>query len=73
MLLALIVFFMLLACGIYMQELHWVHVGMCLLLVVLVAGLFVTFHWQPIFYNVVLVGMDIVLILVIFKGDITIR
>jgi hypothetical protein len=73
MLLALIVFIMLLACGIFMQELRWMHVGMCLLLVVLAAALFATFHWQPIFYNAVLAGMDIVLILVIFKGDISIR
>lgn len=73
MLIALIVFIVLLVFGINMDELRWRHVGLCLLLAASALVMIVVFQWQFIIFSSVLAVMDVVLVLVIFKGDIRIR
>ena len=73
MLFPLVALIVLLIVGLVMDELRWSHVGLCLLFVVGALMVFAAFHWQPIIFTVVLAVMDIVLILVIFKGNIQIR
>ena len=73
MLFALVTFITLLIAGLVMDELRWSHVGLCLLFAAGALALFAMFHWQPNLYVAVLAVMDIVLILIIFKGNIGIR
>lgn len=73
MLFALVALVFLLIVGVYLGELRASHV--LLWLAVAVVGLFVFYHlgWPFGAYTVVLATIDVVLILVIFKGDIRIR
>ena len=73
MLFAPIVFIVLLVFGIVMGELTWAHVGLCLLLAAIAFVMIAALRWPFIVYFSSLAVMDIVLVLVIFKGDIQIR
>jgi len=71
--LALIAFVVLLAMGASMQELQWPHVVGCMLFAAAVFAVVALLQWSfAIFYSVLAV-IDIVLVLIIFKGDIRIR
>lgn len=73
MLFALVALVVLLMIGLYLSELRASHVVICL--AIAAGGLFV-FHelrWPFLAYTAVLAAIDVVLILVIFKGDIRIR
>jgi len=68
----LIVFVGLLIVGLYLQELEWRHVGWLLLIL---GGVFLAvavFRLPSIFFTAILAVLDVVLILMIFKGDIRI-
>jgi len=73
MLFALVALIVLLVIGLYLGELRASHVVFCL--AVAAGGLFVfyQFKWPLLAYTAVLAAVDVVLILVIFKGDIRIR
>jgi hypothetical protein len=73
MLFALVALFVLLILGLYLRELRASHVVFTL--AIAAGGLFVfnQLGWPILAYTAVLAAIDIVLILVIFKGDIRIR
>lgn len=73
MLVALVAFITLLIVGVYLQELTWKHVitFIALALAGLVALFLLDIH--PLAYAAVLVVLDIIMILLIFKGDIRLR
>ena len=73
MLIALIVFIVLLVFGINMGELRLSHAGLCLLFAAVALATIVAFQWPFVIFSSVLAVMDVVLVLVIFKGDIRIR
>ena len=73
MLFALVAFIVLLIAGLVKDEVRWMHVGLYLLFAAGALITFVAFDWQPNFYTIVLAVMDIVLVLVVFKGDIQMR
>jgi hypothetical protein len=73
MLFALVALIVLCVMGLHLEELRWSHVGLCILLAIGGLLLFAHFRWPPLAYTVVLAAIDIVLILVVFKGDIRIR
>jgi len=72
MLFALIAFIVLLIVGFAMDELTWSNIGLCVLIAVTMFIVFGIFQWPFLIYTVVLAVLDIVLVLVIFKGDISI-
>ncbi len=73
MLFVLIAFVVLLGFGVSMEELTWLQVGMCVFLAVAALAAFALSQWPPILYFVGLTVVDVVLVLVIFKGDVQIR
>ena len=73
MLFALIALLFLLIAGVYLGELRGGHVIFCLLIAVAGLFLFHRFGWHLNAYTAVLGAIDVVLVLVIFKGDIRIR
>ena len=73
MIMALIAFVVLLGFGVSMEELTWLHAGLCLLFAITGFVAFVAFQWPLVAYFAGLALADIVLVLVIFKGDILIR
>ena len=73
MLLVLFVFIGLLIVGRVKDELRWSHVAVCLCLALGALTAFIKFGWQPNFYIAVLGILDVILLLVVFKGDIQIR
>ncbi len=70
---ALIAFVVLLGFGISMEELTWLHAGLCLVFAAAVLVAFAAFQWPFILYFVGLALTDVVLVIVVFKGDIQIR
>jgi len=70
MLFALIAMVVLLILGLRLGELRWRHVAMVITITIGAFALFIRFKLPPLLYTGVLAGIDIVLILVIFKGDI---
>ena len=72
MLFVLIVFVGLLIVGIKLQELAWSHVVLFILTLVAVSILVGVFRLPPVFLTALLALLDIVLVLMIFKGDISI-
>lgn len=68
-----IAFVILLVLGVSLDELTWLGAGLCLFVAVATLVVFAVFQWPVMIYFVGLTFADIVLILVIFKGDITIR
>lgn len=73
MLLALIAFVVLLVMGVSLEEITWGQAGMCILLAVAALVAFAALHWPLIAYFSGLAIADVILILVVFKGDIVIR
>ena len=73
MLLVLFIFIGLLIVGRIKDELRWSHVATCLCVALGFLTAFIKFGWQPSFYIAVLAVLDIILLLVVFKGDIQIR
>ena len=73
MLIALLAFVILLAAGLYLDELQWRHVAVAIVVALGSLTAIVLLGWQPAFFTIVLCLIDVVLILAIFKGDITIR
>lgn len=73
MLFALVALIVLLILGLYLGELRASHILSCL--AVAAGGFFVfaQLRWPFLAYTAVLAAIDLVLILVIFKGDIKIR
>ena len=73
MLSALVAMIVLLILGLYLGELRGSHVVLCL--AIAVGGVFVFYQlrWPFLAYTAVLGLIDVILILVIFKGDIRIR
>ena len=73
MLLVALLFVALLVAGVALGELEW----RPLLGFVLVAagGLaaFIVFRWPPMWYTAVLAGLDVVLVLWVFKGNLSLR
>ena len=70
---ALIAFVVLLGFGVSMEELTWLHAGLCLFLAAAALVAFAAFQWPFILYFSVLAITDVVLVIVVFKGDIQIR
>jgi hypothetical protein len=73
MLLPLLVFIILLVMGVSMEEWTWLHVGLYLFIAVAIAAAFTVFQWPVVLYFVGLALVDIVMLLVIFQGDVRIR
>jgi hypothetical protein len=73
MLFALIGFVVLLGFGIVMEELTWPQVGLCLLLAIGALAVIIALQWPSIVFSSALALLDVVLVLVVFKGDIQIR
>jgi hypothetical protein len=73
MLLALAAMIVLFAVGLRLGELRWMHVVYCLVAAIFGLFVFAAFNWHPIGYTAILAGIDIILILAIFKSDIVIR
>lgn len=73
MLLVLFVFIGLLIVGRVKDELSWSQIGVYLFLAVGALAAFIGFRWEPNLYIAVLGVLDVVLLLVVFKGDIQIR
>jgi hypothetical protein len=73
MFLVALLFVTLLVAGVALGELEWRAI-LCFLLVA-AGGLaaFIVFRWPPMWYTVVLAGLDVVLVLWVFKGNLTIR
>jgi len=59
--------------GLWLGELRWRHIFLACLVAVAGFVLFAVFQWHPAGYTAVIGAIDIVLILVIFKGDIRLR
>jgi hypothetical protein len=70
---ALIVFVVLLGCGIAMDELGWLHAGLWVLAAIGTGAVIALLQWPFALLCAVIAIMDVVLILVIFKGDLRIR
>jgi hypothetical protein len=73
MLLALIAFFVLLGSGIAMGELTWLQAGLWSIFAVVAGVVMAVLQWSAILFYVLLAVLDVVLILVIFHGDIKIN
>lgn len=73
MLLALTAFVVLLATGMALQELEWPHVVAWVLVVAGVLAVVVALQWSPTVFGGAIALMDAILVIVIFKGDITLR
>ncbi len=72
MLTSFILFIGLLIAGRMMDELQWYHIALCVLIAVGALLAFPFLHWQSNLGMAVLSVMNVVLILIIFKGDIQI-
>jgi len=68
----LIVFVGLLIVGLYLQELEWRHVGWLLVIVVVVFVIVGVFRLPSLLFTAILAVLDVILVLMIFKGDIRI-
>ena len=73
MLFALAAMFVLFVVGLWLGELRWLHILYALLVALIGFLAFAFFGWHPAGYVVVIAAIDIVLILMIFKGDISLR
>ena len=58
--------------GKWMDELGWKHVGLFAVLAVAAYGIITLMAWPPFVLNSVLALLDVILVLVIFKGDLRI-
>jgi len=73
MLFALATMLVLFVLGLWLEELRWLHIFYALMIAVLGFAAFALFGWHPAGYVVVIALIDVVLILMIFKGDISLR
>ena len=72
MLLAALLFVALLVAGVTLGELEWRALLGFVLVAAGVLAAFLAFQWPLIWCTVVLAGLDVVLVLWVFKGDLTI-
>jgi len=73
MLFALATMFILFVVGLWMGELKWSHISCSLLIAVFGFAAFAFFGWHPAGYTAVIAAIDIILILMVFKGDVSLR
>jgi hypothetical protein len=73
MLFALATMLVLFIVGLWLNELRWLHILYALVVALIGFVAFAFFGWHPAGYVVVIATIDIVLILMIFKGDISLR
>ena len=70
---ALLLFIALMIAGRYLDRLSWRGIAVCLGFVAATITLFVTFDWQPRLLTAVFAVLDIILVLIVFRGDVRIR